>query len=264
MSGTDVVSELPPANEDTIRESEERVLRAWPAEGVLRQTGWVIRHDTRSTTRRTRSVYAGPVGDTVNIDVLIDQTETYYRNLGMPPRFQITSVSSPAGLDDVLADRGYVTEAPTGVAWATCQEVGAEDGSAGEVFIREEISDDWADTYRFDLENDTDLIGRCAVIKRIRQPKALAEVRVGDEVVAVGLGVCDGGWTGVFCMYTKEQHRRKGHAQQILSALCQWTMAQGGAYMYLLVEDDNNMSWPLYQKRGFVRVYGYHYRTLLD
>jgi len=261
-TGSESAIALPPVNSDTISACEERAFRAWPAEGVLRQAGWSIRHDTRSTTRRTRSVLAGHLDETINVDVLLEQTEAFYGNLGLPARFQITPASCPNDLDARLDDRGYLTEAPTVVEWAICHEIDDPGVPSFDIRVMDDASDDWLDTYRCGLAGDLDLNGRRAILKRIRQPKALVELWIGGVVASIGLGVFDSGWLGIFCMFTREEYRAKGYAYQVLGALCRWNLDQGGEYLYLQVEEDNPAARSLYEKYGFIHAYDYHYRTL--
>jgi GNAT superfamily N-acetyltransferase len=85
---------------------------------------------------------------------------------------------------------------------------------------------------------------------------------LGGEPAAVGLGVCDPPWLGVFSMSTLHSHRRRGAATAILSALAAWGAGRGAGRVYLQVEADNGPARALYLRSGFEDAYGYHYRVI--
>lgn len=261
--GTESVSALPPVNDDTITETEERAFRAWPAEVQSRLAGWVMRHDNVSPTRRANSVFAGPVGDSVNLDGLLSQVESHYANLGKPPRFQISPVSSPAGLEQQLEARGYQSEGHTMVSWALASDVVTSGGDFLDgVQFSNEVSDDWEAVYANSIGDADVAQARMALFRRIRRDTAFVTVHRDNRPVAMGLGVFDEGWTGVFSMFTAPDFRRQGLARGIVSSLAHWTEEIGGSYMYLQVEDDNDAARAIYEQCGFNPVYPYHYRTL--
>ncbi len=264
--GTDDVSALPPVNDDTIRECDDRAFRAWPSEETLNLSGWIVRHAAQAGTRRINSVYPARMSEGIDLDVLVDQVEGRYAGYGLPTQFQISPASSPGGLDERLKDRGYQREAPTAVEWARCRDVRLNPGHQqhDNVDISENMSDDWAVAYRYSLLSDQELSARRAVIDRIKQPKALAKLTVNGETVSIGLGVYDTGWAGVFCMFTRPENRRRGYAHRVLNALTQWTVSNGGESMYLLVVEDNDVARTFYRERGFSPAYGYHYRAFSD
>ncbi len=264
-SGASIGPDLPPVNDETIRESEERAFRAWPAESVNRLSGWTLRHSNGSSTRRTNSVFAGPVDASINLDALLGQVESFYGNIGQPSRFQLTPVSSPADLDDHLAKRGYASEGMTTVSWALRDEVASNCGDPlDNVFFSSTLTDDWAKLYVQSIHPGDDPAARLALFDRIRGDKAFVSVVHDDGPAAIGLGVFDGGWTGVFAMYTVPGYRRRGYAFGLMEALAEWTGVIGGNHMYLQVEDDNDAARSVYDRCGFRPAYQYHYRTLSE
>jgi len=263
--GIDDGPALPIANEDTIRECEDRAFRAWPAESTHRLTGWVVRSATLSTTRRTNSVFAGPVDDSINLDALFRQVESFYGNMGIPPRFQITPVSSPIDLDARLDDRGYTAEGWSSVAWAQSSDVIIKSGDTiDDVLISPTMTDEWADIYTKSISAADDPKARLALFNRIKCQKAHVTASKDGVPIAIGLGIFDSGWTGVFAMFTLPEFRRQGLAHGIVGALADWTQTLGGDHMYLQVEDSNDVSWSVYERCGFHPEYQYHYRTKLN
>jgi ribosomal protein S18 acetylase RimI-like enzyme len=102
---------------------------------------------------------------------------------------------------------------------------------------------------------------RAAILDRIDRPVRYAAVVAGDEVVAVGMGVVDADWLGVFSMATLPEHRRRGHATRLLGALKRFGAERSATRAYLQTEHVNAASHGLYEGLGFTTAYGYHYRT---
>lgn len=93
-------------------------------------------------------------------------------------------------------------------------------------------------------------------------PKAIfVQMRHEGEVVSIGTGVCERGWTGLYNIATAAHMRGRGVATLMLSTLAHWGLEQGAGRLYLAVMADNESANSLYNKLGFVPLYSYHYRT---
>ncbi|MFV2040272.1 MAG: GNAT family N-acetyltransferase, partial [Acidimicrobiales bacterium] len=66
-------------------------------------------------------------------------------------------------------------------------------------------------------------------------------------------------YLSVFNMYTREQHRRQGLAQEILQALESWALSMGAEGATLQVTIDNQAAQGLYSRLGYAPVYQYRY-----
>lgn len=91
---------------------------------------------------------------------------------------------------------------------------------------------------------------------RVTAPSAFA----GDGSAAVGRGVLDGGWLGIFAMATAAASRRRGAAAAVLRALLRWGWERGAHGAYLQCAEDNAAARSLYARSGFTTAYRYHYR----
>jgi len=69
-----------------------------------------------------------------------------------------------------------------------------------------------------------------------------------------------GGWGGLYCMATRPDARRRGHALRILQALLQEGAARNLAGYWLLVTAANTGAQQLYAKAGFREAGRYLYR----
>jgi GNAT superfamily N-acetyltransferase len=103
---------------------------------------------------------------------------------------------------------------------------------------------------------------RRAILGRIRAPTAYAQLLYGNTPVAIGLGVVEDGYLGIFSMATFPAYRRQGAATMILHALGCWARERGASNAYLQVMVQNKPAQALYARAGFVTLYDYHYREL--
>jgi GNAT superfamily N-acetyltransferase len=232
-----------------VAELEGRAFAAWPAEEVKPLGRWRLRH-TRGVTRRANSVWPEGGGD---LPALVDAAERFYAGRGQPSLFQISPLAPPA-LDPLLAARGYQREGPVAVQIADA----GMPGPSLAVRIEPAPSPAWlavAASGRFTAVAD---VFR-ALVERIG-PGALFAL-AGDG--AVGLGVVDGRWMGLFNMLTVPGQRRRGLGRAVLAALAAAGRARGVERLYLQVERDNRPAQGLYAAAGFREAYGYHYRAKL-
>lgn len=241
---------------------------AWPAAQADWVGGWLLRY-TYGITRRANSVW--PNGDSHGISELtfderLNEAELFYAVYDTPARFQISPASRPADLDIVLALRGYQRTAETAVQTAKLSVVLHETGrrSPGSVLqidLAEQVSPAWFQTY-----DDIEKLGKRAavvrhdIIKRIRTRSGFALATLDGEPVALGLGVVNQGWLGIYCMATDARVRRRGVATGIIHALANWAQLYGARQVYLQVMTANEPGLALYSRCGFSTLYHYHYR----
>jgi GNAT superfamily N-acetyltransferase len=100
---------------------------------------------------------------------------------------------------------------------------------------------------------------RAGILKRIGPAAGFALAAIDGVPVAVGLGVAERGWLGLFCMVTLPAYRRRGAAGAVLHALANWGQQQTISDLYLQVEVDNQPALALYGQAGFATVYHYWY-----
>jgi RimJ/RimL family protein N-acetyltransferase len=238
---------------------ERLAAKAWPAEHVEHRSGWRFRVSA-APNRRVNSIlplYPAPPGALADRIALV---ETFYRERNLRPRFQISPAVDPPDLDAELAARGYVIEAPVSVQIASVGEV-AVLPKAKELRLESWADEAWLATSWPD-GTTADMAARRALLERIRPDRRFATVVSDATPIAVGLGVLDGEWLGIFCMRTILSHRRRGAASEVLAALSSWAMERGARSVYLQVETENLPALGLYARVGFRTLYGYHYRSL--
>lgn len=230
--------------------------RALPALEQHDYDGWIIRY-AKGYTKRANSV--NPVyGSTSDISQKIAYCESYYAGKNCRTVFKLTDDAHPAGLDAILADRGYRKEATTHVyslsldeKWETSPniqiETALDDRWVKSFFALNTIPDQHADTlYQMLSQIEPD----CAYLSLYHE----------NSVVGVALGVFDAGWIGVFDVVVDHRFRGRGYGRQIINALLNWGKNHGATHSYLQVQADNIAATRLYQSMGYTPQYDYWYR----
>lgn len=231
---------------------QERAARALPAEHDEHADGWWLR------AAPSCSWWVGttlPHGDG-DLEARVDRAEKFYRGHGLDTRIQI-SPAGPAGLDELLAARGYRRGGRLSLRTAATAQVRAGTPGSLPVTVDERPTPEWFAVWHaiHGQDGEWDLLGR------VDRRSAYASVTVGGEVIAIGRSVADDGWAGLFGMATLPAARGRGAAGAILTALADWAAGQRADHMYLQVESMNEAATRLYARAGFREACEYHYRS---
>ena len=243
-----------------MRGLQERAARALPPEQVERIGDWWLRRSATSSWWMATVLPHGEV-DWTELDRRIAVAERFYAESGGVTRFQICPGACPAGLDDVLAERGYRWGHPMSLQAARVDEIRAPAPLGLRPELHPASTTAWFDTWYAVHGHGSDLRGEWAMLGRVTQPSAYASVVEGDRIVAVGRGTVDAGWVGVFGMATLPDARGRGAGRGVLAALAGWARSQAADGLYLQVERENAAARRLYERVGFTELSGYHYRT---
>lgn len=242
---------------------EQTVLDAWPAEDTCDQEGWCLRASGGPTHRGNSVATFGAFGST-GLEARVERAEAWYRDRGRPAMFQVGPCAAPAGLDAMLAARGYARDGEALFSSALASVVVARAAvEAATLTARVERAppDVWlaltARASRFAETHDVLL----AFLDRLGSRCRYVTVFAGHEPAAVCLGIASERRLGVYAMLTLPLLRRRGAARKALQALAQSGLDEGIAQLYLLVERENAAARALYARSGFGDVYGYHYRV---
>jgi ribosomal protein S18 acetylase RimI-like enzyme len=246
------------------RELEEIAANAWPASIVQHVDGWRLRATPGTGARRSNSVL--PLGGhgRIPVDDKLAIADEFYGERGLPVRFQLSPAADPPTLDDLLAQRGYEVDIRVDIQVADLAEVtarSARQGVASTDSLDPEPGDEWLDVLLAITARGERETFRAAVLDRIAPPARYAAVRHGDRIVAVGMGVIERGWLGIFSMATVPEARRRGAATTVLHMLAKAGANLGATRAYLQTESTNDAAHTLYEGLGFSTAYGYHWRT---
>jgi GNAT superfamily N-acetyltransferase len=103
---------------------------------------------------------------------------------------------------------------------------------------------------------------RLAVMDRVRGPRTAILARAGDRAAGIAFVAMHGTHAMLHALEVTPAQRRRGSAQNILSAAAAWTTAQGGRTLSLVVTSANTGARALYETCGMAMVGQYHYRVL--
>ncbi|MBI1882178.1 MAG: GNAT family N-acetyltransferase [Chloroflexi bacterium] len=249
---------------ELIRRLEEIAANAWPAEVVQVVDGWRLRFNG-GVTRRANSVWPNGNGDDHSLAEKLALVEDFYARRGGPARYQMCPTAQPTNLDEILAGRGYTTDARTAVQIASLETVltRTEAHPAHTVAIGEAFDEGWFDLYcQAERVSAQAAEGRRGILQRIGPRTGFAFLQIAGQPAAIGLGVVERGWLGLFSLATHPQFRRQGAAITIIYTLAQWGQAYDAEQVYLQVMADNPPALALYTRLGFETLYYYHYREL--
>lgn len=245
----------PPAlDREQVRLLDRLCTRAWAPLEQVEMDGWVLRA-AGGFSLRANSVWPRDATGAVPLEQRLRRAEAFYAERGLPTHFQISPAAAPAELEQALVRRGYRVHTATDVMLARA----ADTEATCSVSLLEEPSDAWRQVMLDSADDESDARGRLAIVERIPLPRRHALVMVDGEAAAIGLGVLDGGWVGIFAMRTHPRFRRRGLARSVVATLRRWATSEGCLESYLQVETDNAAAIALYRGLGFTRAYGYSY-----
>lgn len=235
---------------------EHVAANALPASVTEFLDGWRLRY-SYGVTRRANSVLAETHGG--DLEKKLETVESFYKRFNAKARFQLCPASQPSDLNGVLLSRGY-----TKVSGAKVQTVGLEafniNRDIARVQLLEKPNDAWFSVYRAVEKADSHKEKiRTQMLHSIQSRAAFALLYLDDTPAAVGLGVFENGYTGIFNIATLENFRGRGGASIILASLAHWGKLQKGHTLYLQVGEENVVAQNVYQKLGFTTLYSYWY-----
>jgi N-acetylglutamate synthase len=237
---------------------EELTLNAWPSLRTVLDDGWLLRF-ADGYTRRANSV--NPLYPaTEPLGAKVARCEEAYGRRGLDTVFKLTGATEPTGLDGLLADRGYRREAESIVQVAELASFAPDLDPS--VRVDADLPDGWlVELCRCSGASPRHVPTMQALLRAIEPSTGFATVRSGGEVVAIGLGVAERGWIGLFDIATAPAARGRGFGRRVVAQLLRWGREQGAVQAHLAVVADNGPALRLYAKLGFDEAYRYWYRV---
>jgi RimJ/RimL family protein N-acetyltransferase len=211
-------------------------------------------------TRRANSCHA--VGDPdLPIRQAAEQIIGFAAAHDIAPTAQVIEASPE---EHALRGLGWVrSDQPAAVLVSRLAEFLADRPAEPAVKITEALQPDWEETYQHSRPNSAEP----AIVRMIldgNPPRAFAAVAAqepGDrsELVAIARGHRSEDWLGLAAIWTRPDHRRRGVARAMMTALGHWAARQGARYVYIQVASGNEPALAACDRLGFVHHHGYVY-----
>jgi ribosomal protein S18 acetylase RimI-like enzyme len=238
----------------TVHSIEAAAAVAWPPTESLTLGSWKLSAGDGFSRRRNSAVPAGPLPE--NLERRVADVAAWYRVRGLPTLYRITPLCDPA-IDNLLADRGLVLEAPTLVMSRFLESTEAAEGVAESPVA----TSAWVETELAALDIDRSSVGPwLATIAMVPSPASFVVSTEGGEPVGAGFGVVVDDMLGVFEIVVRPEFRRRGHARRIMAALHRFGVGEGAERVFLQVLADDERAIALYRSLGYDVSYQYWYR----
>ena len=223
----------------------------WPAAAKRRLGPWMIRLDDSGSSRVSAATAEGPV-----TDADISQSEDAMRAAGQVPLFMIRE--GDAGLDALLADRGYAIKDPVNIYAGPAQDIATERPPPVTSF---EVWPPLAAQVEIWAGGGIGA-GRLAVMDRAPHPKTTLLGRMNDRPAGTVYVAVSADCAMLHALEIGEQHRGQGLGRYLTRAAAFWGLARGADYLTLVTTQANASANALYSSLGMSLVGHYHYRIL--
>jgi len=211
-------------------------------------------------TRRANSCHA--VGDPeMPIRQAAEQIISFAAAHDIAPMAQVIEESPE---EHALRRLGWMrTDQPTAVLVSRLADFLADRPADPAVKITETLQPDWEEAYHQSRPNSADP----AIVRMILEgnpPRAFAAVTTQEpddhsDFVAIARGHRSGDWLGLAAIWTRPDHRRRGVATAMMTALGHWAARQGARYVYTQVSTVNEPALAAYTRLGFAPHHRYIY-----
>jgi hypothetical protein len=191
---------------------DELAANAWPAFVVQVVDGWRFRFTPGVRARRSNSVLPLTGRDEVPLADRTALVDEFHARWGATVRYQISPAAQPRDVDSLLTERGFQVEAPVHVQTAALDDVLHRTAAPAPapVGVAEEVDHRWlTTTCELFQRSDADTM-RHRILDRIGPRVAYALLDLDGVPAAVGMGVLERGWLGIYSMGTKRESRRQG------------------------------------------------------
>ena len=242
----------------TISVIERHSARSWPALYVTQHHGWELRLSPALASRRVNSLNA-VTPEAGQFPDVITEAASICAKKGVKFHIRMLPLAGNEAVEHLQA-LGVSGAAETTVKTVSLDREFPVDPR---VTIATSMTDEWLNTY---LAADWHADGEREVIKSalasVQMPQTFAMAYDGGVPCAVGRGVVENGWLGIYQIATLPDARRRGFANGVMTALLEWGKSQTAQNAYLQVVSGNAPARTLYKGLGFQPLYTYDYWTV--
>ena len=241
-----------------VRLLEELSLNAFPALQTHFYDGWVLRF-ANGYSRRANSVQ--PLYPSIlDLHQKIDYCEAQYQEHGLSTIFKLTGTEQPPDLEVALIRRGYAIDGHTALQTRSLTSETIEASRVG-IEIEEFVTQDWLSSLQcLNNMDDRHPPTITAILESLDVESGFFRLLIDGEVAALGLGVLERGYVGLYDIVTDAERRQRGYGKLMVLNILKWAQAKGAHTAYLQVMLNNAPALRLYHALGFREVYRYWYR----
>jgi ribosomal protein S18 acetylase RimI-like enzyme len=247
-----------------IKQFQEFLMNAWPAEQYYFLNGWILRF-TKGVTYRANSVI--PVNYTGNIKHIendIEMVENAYKSFNLPSIFTMHDYFEPKELNVILKDRGYIEQDHTNALIMQINNLDLRDINNdfnykiyhNRVYEFSSLLAKFTKRDKYQQEIISEITTRIVVPK-----KCFVIAKMEEEPIGTLMGVLDPhGYLYIADVLVVPEFRRQKIASSMLNSLIkEWAIKNGAKHVWLQVELENSNAMKLYENIGMKKVYGYYY-----
>lgn len=247
---------------------EKLMAKGWPALDRGGLGDWVLRASEGFTGRANSALVVGD--PSLPLDKAIDFVEKWYSDRGRPTVFQVHGergfVVEALPVAAALLDRGYAVGGGrddwqrvvimTGLSAAVPPLTEA----SAPVVADAELKMDWLQAY---AEQRSIVPGATEAVLTGSDGQLFLSVNDPDSnrIVAVARMAIHPGWAGIFGLWVHPDHRRKGLATTLVSAVAMVARENNMPAIYLQVSADNTDGVAFWEGLGFGVHHEYTYLT---
>ena len=242
----------------TISVIERHSARSWPALYVTQHHGWELRLSPALASRRVNSLNAVTPEAGRFPSVLADAASLCAKR-GVKFHIRVLPLAGNEASEH-LESLGISGAAETTVKSVSLDREFPVDPR---VTIATSMTDEWLDTYlaaEWHADGEREVIK--AALVSVQMPQAFAIAYDGGIPCAVGRGVVENGWLGIYQIATLPDARRRGFGNGVMTALLKWGKSLTAQNAYLQVVSANGPARALYNALGFQPLYTYDYWTV--
>ena len=236
---------------------ERIACRGWQGTQIQWLGDWLLRAGSGFTGRANSVLPLGVPG--LSLEDALAVVSGFYRDHDLPATFQIPECEQTSSLESDLDDLGWVAfnrswmlVADLEITLAACPLRPAVPAS-----FELRPSQRWLDGY---LYRGTPLPPTAVHVLENAENVVFGSLRDDEGQSAVARAVVTDGWLGVTALTVDAGRRRGGFGRLMMGELLRWAKSAGATRVYLQVAAENDAALALYDRLGFSRHHGYHYR----
>jgi N-acetylglutamate synthase len=243
-----------------IKKIEELSMNAFPALSTVLVNGWILRF-SNGYAKRANSV--NPIYNcSIDIAENIEICEEMYKGKHLDTVFKLTESEDSFKIDEILEQRGYTYDAKTNIMQRNIQAYQITNAEKQGVVIYNELRDEWFEAFvSMNKASEKNAIILKKLLEGLIPNAYYACIIDSGRIEAVGLGVAERGYIGMFDICVHENQRRKGLGTKLMKNLIYRGSEEGCIFSYLQVVDANEGAKILYDKLGYEKQYSYWYRV---